>query len=751
MKKILAFSFFVLGASSVVLQVLWFREFTTSFYGNELFIGWFLFSWLFWSSVGSAWGGRAFGKKPSSFEWTGACHGLVALVPFGTVGAVRCSRMLLGQMPGALPDLVPVLVHSFLLLAPCCFLFGFQFTCGVRSLIQASTGRTSSGPLGNAYLAETLGFVAGGVLFSFVLVHWQTFTAMALVSVLNLMAIALFWTLRKHKWLGAFFSVCSAVVVVISMNAVSWETKTAQARFPSETLRSSINSIYGDIAVTQRGSQHHFYQNGVLLGADRETSASEHLVHLSMLSHPAPRKVLLLGTGFNGPLKEVLRHDPTSVCQVELDPEILGTAKGFLPSDLREALEDHRVQVRTEDPRAFLKKIGENYDVVLANLPDPTSILINRNYTSQFFRSIHARLKPGGLLTVRLGFAPDHVAPELGRLGGSVYATLGDVFPQVRVLPGETIYFLALKEGAEDPEPEKMIERAHARGIRPLYLTEAHLRDRFTNDRVGKVSSLFENMLWKVENTDARPRSYYFAFLRWLSLFHAGAARSFFSITQIPFVILLIGGLGILAVFLGFSWDPRGRRRKLAFSSMAITGFSLMAFEIVTIYLFQVAFGNLYYRLALLLSAFMTGMGAGTWLALRLKIGSGRMALAGVHALSAIFLLCLVLAIRMSFDQGTPVREWDQTFFGLFAVFSGVLGGAAFPWANDFYFSEGRGDKVGSIYAGDLLGSSWGAFLTAGFLIPIWGVGPTLAFLGAINVLMALFLFSLKDLGRKDI
>ena len=46
-------SLFILGFSSLVSQIVMTRELIVSFYGNEFFIGWLLFGWLFWVGIGS--------------------------------------------------------------------------------------------------------------------------------------------------------------------------------------------------------------------------------------------------------------------------------------------------------------------------------------------------------------------------------------------------------------------------------------------------------------------------------------------------------------------------------------------------------------------------------------------------------------------------------------------------------------------------------------------------------------------------
>ncbi|HPW65042.1 MAG TPA: hypothetical protein PLY30_02685, partial [Candidatus Omnitrophota bacterium] len=58
MKKEIRFAFFVLGVTSVTAQVMILREFIASFYGNEFFLGWLLFAWLFWTAAGSGLAGK---------------------------------------------------------------------------------------------------------------------------------------------------------------------------------------------------------------------------------------------------------------------------------------------------------------------------------------------------------------------------------------------------------------------------------------------------------------------------------------------------------------------------------------------------------------------------------------------------------------------------------------------------------------------------------------------------------------------
>ena len=90
-----------------------------------------------------------------------------------------------------------------------------------------------------------------------------------------------------------------------------------------------------------------------------------------------------------------------------------------------------------------------------------------------------------------------------------------------------------------------------------------------------------------------------------------------------------------------------------------------------------------------------------------------------------------------------PGEQYQFAFFGM-ALFGGFVAGAVFPFANRFFLSRNGEGRLGSVYAADLWGSAFGALVTAGFLIPIWGVLQTLMLLGALNCLLPLFLLSKK-------
>ena len=740
MKKTLTLSFLILGFSSVVSQVVVIRELAMSFYANEFFIGWVLFCWLFGTAAGSIAGSRPSKDAQGTFRFLALCQVLAAVLFPASIILIRSGKLVLGTPAGTLPELVPSLIYSFAALAPLCGVLGMQFAAAAKAKTLQTPEGEAPQAVGWAYLWECLGFIIGGAVFSFVLVFANEFRTAAVVAVLNFAAAcSVLYFLKAKRFFG--FCLFSAAVIPagLFLCSASLQQQTSQMRFPNETLVRTENTVHGNVSVTRLGRQYNFYQSGLLLGADRDDLGSEYLIHFPMLAHPAPKKVLLLGTGFNGPLQQVLKYGPEEVCSVELDPQLLKIVTGFLPQDLQATLRDPRVRVRNRDPLDFLKTGTEKFDVIIANFPDPVSVLVNRNYTEQFFRLAGAHLSPGGVFATHITFAANTMTRELERLGSSVYSTLNRVFPSVKVLPEDTLFFLAAAEKTMSFDPEETAGRLSERGIRPDFVTADQVRYRMTNDRVGQVTAAFQNAVWKTKNTDLRPRACYFAFVRWLSQFDPGASKIFLSLTLIPFPAVLVVSLILLLTCASVA----GRGRKLARVSMGTAGFSLMAFEILVIYLFQAAFGDLYYRLAWLITAFMAGLGAGTWAALKSEKVPERSALIALHLVNAAFFFLLIKIFMRIFSEGFRLGgEYQAAFFGA-AVFGGLVAGAMFPFANRFYLAKGGGSSLGSVYAADLFGSALGALLTAGFFISIWGIPQTLILLAVLNVAAA-FLFSIR-------
>lgn len=148
----------------------------------------------------------------------------------------------------------------------------------------------------------------------------------------------------------------------------------------------------------------------------------EALVHPPMALHPDPKKVLVIGGGDGGTLREALKHPVEKVVVAELDSEVIGFAKEYFPSVPDGAFEDSRTEIKIGDGRKFIEETGEKFDVVLLDLTDPEGPS-RMLFTKEFYEFVKSRMNPGGVLSVQTG------SPVFeGMVQGRVQAALAHVF-----------------------------------------------------------------------------------------------------------------------------------------------------------------------------------------------------------------------------------------------------------------------------------------------------------------------------------
>jgi spermidine synthase len=189
----------------------------------------------------------------------------------------------------------------------------------------------------------------------------------------------------------------------------------------------------------------------------------------------------------------------------------------------------------------------------------------------------------------------------------------------------------------------------------------------------------------------------------------------------------------------------KGVRRKIrnwgVLTCVATTGFAEIAFQIVTLLSFQVLYGYVYYKLGIILTSYMAGLIAGSWLITRrLKDLQADYPLF-VKTQTAIFFYPLILPIlfwtfsqlkgNFSFFLGSNI------IFPLLPIIPGLIGGYQFPLANSIYIKSidvSAGYSAGLTYGLDLFGSCLGAVLTAVFLIPVIGNPMTCILVAGLNL-----------------
>lgn len=223
----------------------------------------------------------------------------------------------------------------------------------------------------------------------------------------------------------------------------------------------------------------------VLDGAVQTTEADEFvyhemITHVPLLSHPGPERVLVVGGGDGGVVREVLKHPTVERVRVaEIDERVVEVAKHFLPG-MSASLTDPRVEVWIGDGVAIVEEARGEYDVILVDSTDPVGPAV-KLFEISFYRAIERALRPGGLFTAQCK-SPFLDLPFIQRMVG----LLRGIFPVTRVYtapvqtyPSGLWCFLV---GSKGPDPLLAEERR----VEPLptrYYTSAIHRAAFVLPR----------------------------------------------------------------------------------------------------------------------------------------------------------------------------------------------------------------------------------------------------------------------------
>lgn len=166
------------------------------------------------------------------------------------------------------------------------------------------------------------------------------------------------------------------------------------------------------------------------LAARLEYQYHEPMAHVTLLSHPAPERVLVIGGGDGALVREILAH-PTvrSVDLVELDRDVVDFCRKHLGELGGKALDDARVTVHIADGRSFAGRAlegGARYDAIFMDMTDPAGPSLAL-YTREFFAIVRGLLADDLALFVMHTESPDCRPAVFAK----IYATLRAEFPRV--------------------------------------------------------------------------------------------------------------------------------------------------------------------------------------------------------------------------------------------------------------------------------------------------------------------------------
>jgi spermidine synthase len=147
----------------------------------------------------------------------------------------------------------------------------------------------------------------------------------------------------------------------------------------------------------------------------------EMLTHVPILAHGRAKRVLIIGGGDGGMLREVAKHATVEhITMVEIDGTVVEMCKEYLPNHSKGAFDDARLNLVIDDGMRFVANTEEKFDVIISDSTDPIGpgeVLFSEN----FYQACHRCLNEGGILVTQNGtpfMQLSEVQTTAGRMNG---------------------------------------------------------------------------------------------------------------------------------------------------------------------------------------------------------------------------------------------------------------------------------------------------------------------------------------------
>ncbi|MDD4899727.1 MAG: spermine synthase [Candidatus Omnitrophica bacterium] len=692
----------IIGASGIVAQALLLRELLVSFYGNELTLGLILANWLTLEAAGAFLAGKYTDRIKNNVSLLIFLEILFSISLLLSIYLARTYKIFLAIPLGEGISLAQMFLVSLAILLPCALLHGGTFS--VIAKISTEKSATPSESIAKIYSLETAGSIIGGIGLTYLLIPFlNNFQAVFIIGLLNFIA-CLYFLPRTNRSIKKLILISFTGFLLFGIFIDRLEVESKKMQWRGLNLLDSINSVYGNIAVTKKSNQYSFYYNGLpaITVPFPDKESTEEFANLPLLFHDDPKDVLVIGNGAGGLIDEMLKNQSVRIDYLELDPALIRMLRAYPTQISERELNSPRVTVINQDARFFLNNTTGRYDVILIGLADPSDLNTNRFFTVEFFQLAKEKLKKKGILVLRIPGSLTYLGDELKNLNACILKAINSSFMYKTIIPGNYNIILASMDiKLMSVDASVISQRIALRNIKTATLIPGYIEYRLKPE--------WKNWFTKnitparvVMNSDFQPTALFETLSIWNRKFGSNIFNSLFSALKKMHLAPI--GAFLCIIFLSSIFLIKIKKSSKFSVNFAIfsTGFFGMLVNLVLLFLFQVSLGYLYYKIGLLISIFMSGIALGS------VIFSGKTArgknpfnlLISVEIAIILFILFLeAISFKLAAKGST------LSFITLFFI-SGLLLGAEFPLANRIYLQKKAlpGKTVSTLYFFDLLG-----------------------------------------------
>lgn len=140
----------------------------------------------------------------------------------------------------------------------------------------------------------------------------------------------------------------------------------------------------------------------IMLTERDEFIYDEMITHVPMAVHPEIKKVLVIGVGDGGVIKELTRYKTvTQIDLVEMDEMVENVCRKYLPGNAV-SLDDPRVSIYFENGLKFIRRHENEYDLIIVDSSDPFGPSEGL-FTKEFYGNCYKALREDGIMVNQQG------------------------------------------------------------------------------------------------------------------------------------------------------------------------------------------------------------------------------------------------------------------------------------------------------------------------------------------------------------
>ncbi len=128
----------------------------------------------------------------------------------------------------------------------------------------------------------------------------------------------------------------------------------------------------------------------------------EMISHVPLFTHPDPKRLLIVGGGDGGALREACKHPLKELSLVDIDREVVEIAKKYFPFVSKGAFNDKRFTLLIEDGREVIRRHKDHFDIIIVDSTDPIgpgAFLFKKD----FYKNVFEALTDDGIAIFQLG------------------------------------------------------------------------------------------------------------------------------------------------------------------------------------------------------------------------------------------------------------------------------------------------------------------------------------------------------------